>query len=344
MRDNGTNGRMAGRSLRLLGMGALVAWGAATAAAQTCTTQAKLTDDLRSNLADTALSIAMDVKSNNAERIRQESIGSLASNFDQTAYLLRTTSEKIAADSLAVTQLYLLDASKVAAGASGVDFACPLTGTSSEADFNFGALPPAVYAFAMVEGSGPRPWLVSLLLQQDGSAWKLAGLYTHARIAAGKNGLSYWSAAREAAKAKQLWRAWILYAEADALLSPAPFLDTTHLDKLRSEQRDAAPPELADGISAQTPLVLKNAKGENVAFTALSPDVSEDGTKLRLALHYRGEPVTDAVVGRARNLAAAQTLLDAHKELRQGIDSVFVFADIAGQPPFANEIPLTEIP
>ncbi|WP_146071963.1 hypothetical protein [Bryocella elongata] len=313
------------------------------ATAQTCTTQAKMADDVRSSLADQALAIALDIKANNGAKVQGESAPALTGNFAPTAFLLRTTSERIAADSLAVSQLYLLDASKVS-GTAEVDFSCPLTATTSETDFTFGTLPAGTYAFAMVEATGPRPWLLSLLLQQDGSAWKLAGLYTHARMVGGRDGLSYWTAAREAAKAKQSWRAWLLYAEADALLAPAPFIDSTHLDKLRSEQREALPPELGDGLNAQTPLVLKDAKGESIAYTAVAPDSSDDGSKLRLAVHYRATPLADPAAAGARNLDAARTLLDAHKDLRTGVDSVFVFADLEGQAPFATEIPMSQIP
>lgn len=320
-----------------------LAMSATASLAQTCTTQAKLADDMRSALADQALAIGLDIKANNEAKLQAESAPVLAGNFAQTAFVVRSTSDKMGTDSLAVTQLYLLDASKVT-GTGEVDFSCGLTGASSETDFTFGTLPVGTYAFAMVEATGQRPWLLSLLLEQQGTSWKLAGLYSHPRTAAGRDGLSYWTAAREAAKAKQPWRAWLLYGEADALLAPAPFVDSTHLDKLRSEQRDSVPPELSDGINAQTPLVLKSTKGDSYAFTAMALDTSDDGTKLRLSLHYRAQPLADTAAARARNLDAVRTLLDAHKELRTGIDSVFVFADVADQAPFATEIPLTEIP
>jgi len=337
----GSRGTM--RATKAMAAFVVMAASAFPASAQTCTTQAKMADDVRSSLADQALAIGIDIKGNNGAKIQGESSPALAGNFEQTAFLLRTTSEKIAGDALAVTQVYLLDASK-ASGSGEVDFSCPLTATSSETDFTFGSLPAGIYGFAMVEATGPRPWLLSLLLQQQGSAWKLAGLYSHPRAVAGREGLSYWSGAREAAKAKQLWRAWLLYAEADALLAPAPFVDTTHLDMLRSEQRESTPPELTDGISAQTPLVLKDAQGQPVAFTAIAPGSSDDGAKLRLTLHYRAEPLADPAAARARNAEAARTLLDAHKELRTGVDTVFVFADLVGQPPFATEMPVSQIP
>jgi hypothetical protein len=317
---------------------------AGTAAAQTCTTQAKLPADVRSALADQALSLGLAIKANDGARVQAQSAPLLAGNFAATAYLVRTTSERIAGDSLAVTQLYLLDAStRPATDTGAAEFSCALSGTPSETDFAFNSLPGGMYAFAMVEGTGPRPWLLSLLLEQKGSSWQLAGLYTHARTAAGRNGLSFWTAAREAAKAKDQWRAWLLFSEADALLAPAPFVDSSHLDRLRAEQRDTAPPELADGISAQTPMVLKDAKGESIAYTAIGVDASDDGMKLRLVLHYRAQPAADAAAGRARNLDAAQTFLDAHRNLRSSFDPVNVFGEVEGQPPFATEISMADV-
>ncbi|MES2393913.1 MAG: hypothetical protein V4555_19910, partial [Acidobacteriota bacterium] len=99
-----------------------------------------------------------------------------------------------------------------------------------------------------------------------------------------------------------------------------------------------------DGISAQTPLVMKAADGTEFRFTALGSDPSQDGQKLELLLHFTADAAADATAGRARNLAAAKTLLDAHKELRQGFDGVLVFADSAGAPPFATEIKMADIP
>ena len=318
---------------------------AGVAGAQTCTTQAKMPAELRTPLSDRVVELGADVKANASVRIEAETVAEVAQNFAAVAYLVRTTSTKLSGDTLQVTQLYKLDASSKQAGDnSEVDFACSLAGTPNEADFDIPALPKGVYAFAMVEARGDRPWLLSFLLQQQGDAWKLAGFYSHATTAAGHDGLWYWNAAREAAKAQQLWRAWVLYGEADQLLTPAPFVDSTHLDKLRSEQHAATPPELSAGISPQTPMVIPGAAGADYRFTSISSDASDDGTRLNLMLHYTADAQPDANLARARNIAAAKALLTAHKELRQGFDGVWVFADTAGQPPFGTEHKMTEIP
>ena len=120
----------------------------------------------------------------------------------------------------------------------------------------------------------------------QGSAWKLAGFYPHARSAAGHDGLWYWTTARADAKAGKKWVAWVLYGEADQLLRPANFITTTHLDQLRSERHTNAPAELSEGISADTPLVIKAKDGSEFRFTALSAAATDDGKGLDLVLHY----------------------------------------------------------
>ena len=197
----------------------------------------------------------------------------------------------------------------------------------------------------MVEGQGgARPWLVSVLLRKDGSAWKMAGLYTHARSAAGHDGIWYWNAARDDVKAKQPWLAWLLYGEADSLLRPTNFVSSTNLDKLLGEQHDTLPAELSDGLGPDTPMVVKGADGTEYRFTSVSAEGSEDGERLNLILHLKVEPLADPVAARARNTAAAKAFLDAHKELRSGFDGVLVFADAAGSAPFATEQKTSEIP
>jgi hypothetical protein len=201
-----------------------------------------------------------------------------------------------------------------------------------------------MYGFAMVEATGARPWLLSFLLEKVDGAWKMAGFYPRARTAAGHDGLWYWRAGRDDEKDKQAWVSWLMYGEADQLLRPANFVTSSNLDKLRGEQRTAAPAELSEGIGKATPLVLKAADGTLYRFTGLSGKGSEDGRKLELTLHYAAEPMSDPVAEKTRNLAAVKALLDAHKELRQAFDGVEVFADMPGSAVFVTEASMAELP
>jgi len=153
----------------------------------------------------------------------------------------------------------------------------------------------------------------------------------------------YWAKARERAAAKENWAAWVLFGEAYDLLRPASFVTSTNLDKLLAEQRTAAPPELADGIGAENPMVLKGASGAEYRFTAIGAEGSDDGQRLNLMLHVNAQLSDSAAT--AFNHAAAKSLLDTHKELRQGFDGVWVFSGETGQAyPFTTEMKMGEIP
>ena len=315
------------------------------ARAQSCTTQAKMSAEDYAALNEFALGVASAVKAGDTARVETLSAPDLAGNFAPTGFLVRSTADKIGRETVRVTQVYELDATKrMANDPSMAEFSCLLTGTTSETDFAIPALPPGFYGFAMVEASGgARPWLLAFVLRRDAGVWKLAGFSAHARTSAGHDGVWFWTKARERVAAKENWVAWVLFGEAYELLRPASFVTSTNLDKLLAEQKAAAPPELADGIAAGNPMVLKGAGAAEYRFTGIGAEGSDDGKRLNLMLHVGVDSVGDAVAAKAFNTAAAKALLDAHKELRQGFDGVWVFAEATGQPPFAMELKMGEI-
>jgi hypothetical protein len=343
-------GMRAGTLMGVL-MGVLMGGAPSLVCAQACTTQAKMTSDLRSNLSDAAIHLAQAVQEGDGAKVQATTIAEFASAsaFAPTLALVQSTSSQMVNDALRVTQIYELDASSRAAGnTSDADFSCPLTGTTSETDFAISGLPRGLYGFAMVEATGAHPWLLSFLLREDDGVWKLAGFYPRARTAAGQDGDWYWKSARGYAKADELWLAWIFYGEADELLRPANFVASTNLDQLRSERRAASPPELMGGIGANNPLVVKAADAKGNAteyrFTSMSAASSEGSKELNLILHLRADDLADPTAATARSKAAAQALLDAHIELRQAFHGVWVFADSAGHEPLVTEQTISNIP
>ena len=303
---------------------------------QTCTTQARMSDSVRTDLSTEALTLAQAIKQNDAAKVEAATIADFASPsaFGSTAALIQSTAPKLSSDTLRVSQIYELDArSRKVGDTSDADFSCALTGTTAEADFSISGLPPGLYGFAMVEATGDRPWLLAFLMRQDEGVWKLAGFYPRARSAAGHDGLWYWSAARARAKAKELWVAWLFYGEADALLRPANFMTSSNLDRLRSEQHAAAPPELINDIGPDHPLIVKAADGSEYRFSSIAAAGSEDGKQLNMVLHLTAESLADPAAAKARSVAAARALLDAHKEVRQDFKDVWVFVDSPGHEP-----------
>lgn len=312
--------------------------------AQTCTTQGRMQPALRSALADAALTLGSAVKAGDPVAVKAATAPALAANFAGTESLVRSTAEKLQGDTLRVAYVYELDATARKAGdMTSADFSCVLKDSNAETDFSIASLPPGDYGFAMVEAAGgARPWLLSFVLQREGAAWKMAGFYPHARTAAGRDGKWYWTAARERAKAKQPFLAWLYYNQADALLQPAPFVSSTNLDLLRSEERTAAPPEIADGVSAQAPLIFKGANGAEFRITSLSSESTTDDKSLRLVVHVQTAG-SDAEAVRRSSEGAARSLVSAHPELRQAYTEVLVFGESAQAAPALITLPMAQI-
>jgi len=307
-----------------------------------------MSTEMRSGLAAVSLTLAKAVQAGDAAQVQSLTVPEFAGNqdsFQPTAALVHTTADQVAQDTLQVTQVYALDARGRTAGQSGsAEFSCPLAGTTAEADFSFDKLPPAIYGFSMVEATGSKPWLLAFLLRQDAGVWKMAGFYPRARTAASHDGGWYWQTAYDDGKAGQRWLAWLLFGEADQLLRPANFVTSTKLDSLRSEQRTAAPPELANGLAPDVPLLVKAADGTEFRFTSVDATGSSDGAHLDLMLHLKADWLDDAAAAQARNQAAAKAFIDAHTELRPAFDTVVVFAESPGHNPATTEQKMAAIP
>jgi hypothetical protein len=338
----------------------LCTFGLAPALAETCTTQSALAPADRTTLADSARSLASLVQANNASALRAIAVPALAGDFASFQYLLGNTAPKLTGEVLTVDQIYLLDASTLKPNADGsapdAQFFCSLNRSTTETQFSIPALPPGRYAFAIVTSpaltgsaspgaASHSAWRLSFLLRQDSatSKWMLGGFYPKATTAAGHDGLWYWTHARQFVTAKQPWNAWLYYQAAAELLQPAPFVTSTHFDKLRTEATDAAPPSLSEGISLDAPLVLKAIDGTEYHFTALGIDDSLAQSSLDISAHLHVDSAADPAAARKRNNDAAAALVAAYPELRTPFHGVWIFAEAPNQNPFATEQPMSDI-
>ena len=301
----------------------------------------------RAALADAARNVALRVQADDLAGISAVSAADLTKNAAALEYLVGNTSTKLAGSAPSVEQLYLLDGSDLKKNGDGsageAQFFCSLNKTTAEVQFTIGSLPPGRYGFAIVTFASAKPWRLSMLLRQESGRWLLAGFYPGAMTAAGHDGLWYWTQARQMTKDKQPWVAWLYYQEAQTLLSPAGFVMTTHLDKLRTEATDAAPSVLSEGISVDTPLVVKATDGTEYRFTSLGVDDSLAQASVDVAAHFKADLISDPVAARKRNDAAAAALVAAYPELRKPFHGVWAYAETTGQPPFATEEPMEAI-
>ncbi|RXH55635.1 hypothetical protein [Granulicella sibirica] len=319
------------------------------ARAELCTTQSQMSTADRDQLAGAARSLSLKLEAGDANGVQAVTVPEYVKDFSGIAYVVTNTAPKIKNAPPTVDQIYLLDASAIKKQADGsvpdAQFFCSLNRSPMETDFVIPGLPPGKYGFAMVNfPAHPVPWRISILFRQEGGQWLLAGLYPQAQTAAGHDGLWYWKGARDLSAEKQPWSAWLYYQQAQSLLRPAGFVQSTHLEKLRTEQGKAAPPVLSDGIGPDTPLVVKGPDGTEYRFTSLDTDDSLAKDKVDIAVHLKAEAIADPAAARKRNVAAMTALLTVYPELRKPFHGVWVFADTGGQGPFATEQAMSEIP
>ena len=345
---------MAGAMMRigvlLLAVGLLAA---GVGSAEVCTTQSQMTAADRDALAAAGRSLAAKVQANDVSGLQASTAAEYAQDFTGIGPVVGSTSAKVKGGTPVVEQVYLLDGTQLKRAADGsvpdAQFFCSLNKSTAEADFVISGLTPGRYGFVMVDvPDGSSPWRLSFLLreeksQQNPSQWRMAGFYPKPLTAAGHDGLWYWTQARTMTAQKERWNAWLYYQQAESLLTPAIFVQSTHLEKLKGEATAAAPPALSEGVTPEAPLVVKGPNGVEYHFTGLGVDDSLAKDKIDIMAHLKVDQIGDPVAARKRNTDAMVALLTAYPELRKPFHGVWIIADVPGQNPFATEQAMSEI-
>jgi len=343
------NGLMAGAMMRIgVGLLAAVLLAAGVGSAEVCTTQSQMTAADRDALAGAGRSLAAKVQANDVSGLQAATAAEYSKDFTGIGPVVGSTAAKVKSGTPVVEQVYLLDGTQLKPAADGsvpdAQFFCSLNKSTAEADFVISGLTPGRYGFVMVDvPDGSSPWRLSFLLRQEKGQWTMAGFYPKQLTAAGHDGLWYWTQARTMKAQKENWNAWLYYQQAESLLIPSNFVQSTHLEKLRSEASAAAPPALSEGVTPEAPLVVKGPNGVEYHFTGLGVDDSLAKDKIDIMAHLKVDQIGDPVAARKRNTEAMVALLTAYPELRKPFHGVWIIADVPGQNPFATEQPMSEI-
>ena len=340
---------VAGEMMRLnIGLLAVGLRAVGIARAEVCITQSQMTAADRDALVAAARGLAEKVQANDVSGLRAATVAEYAKDFGGIGEIVGTTAAHVKGGLPKVEQVYLLDGTQLKRGADGAapdaQFFCSLNKSVAEADFLIPGLAPGRYGFAIVDvRDGSSPWRMSFLLRQDQGQWAMAGFYPKPLTAAGHDGLWYWTQARTMTSQKEHWNAWLYYQQAESLLKPTNFVQSTHLEKLKAEEAAAAPPALSDGVSAEAPLVVKGPDGVEYHFTGLGVDDSLAKEKIDVIAHLKVEQLGDATAARKRNTDAMVALLAAYPEMRKPFHGVWIFAEVPGQNPFVTEQAMSEI-
>jgi hypothetical protein len=303
---------------RLCGVLALVSLllAAPSLHAQTCLTAGDMDEGMKTALLSTAQSYFDSIARGDSAALRQSAIASIASDFSGIETAVRDNQSTLSS-AKPVARLPVLLQAEGSAPLERAEFLCGVFGahgqTADSRVFVIPNLPPGNYGFVTQDvNTAKGAYTVSYVLQQQGSAWKLGGLYIKPAQVGGHDGNWFSTRARELKTKGENHASWFYYQEARDLLVPVPFTSTMVTDKLYDEAQTVKPADLPPADLA--------GNGKVIKLTALFPLAVEN--ELDLVAKYETASVANSAATYQDNMAVMKALLAKYPEMRANFDGI----------------------
>ena len=272
--------------------------------------------------------------------LQQNSIPSVAGNFGGIESAVKDNQTEFTGAHATPRAPFLLE---VEGNASGrIEFLCGVFGpkgqTNSSAVFVLNSLPPGKYGLVILDVKGNKdPRTLTLILQQMGTEWKLAGFYARSTQVGGHDGAWFIQKARDfKAKGKQ-HDAWLYYREAITLSTPVDFMSTLATDNLYEEAQSAQPSDLpAGGNTADLA-----AGGKTYKLTEIFPLAV--GNDLDVVVKYQAADVSNSGQTFQENTAVMKALLTRFPELREAFAGIVARAVEPSGRDYGSMLPMDKI-
>src|SRR3954468_6518898 len=152
---------------------------------ETCTASSEMDAASKSSIDAAAHQMFQQMQQGDVFSLKQNSIPALSSNFGSIEQTIVNNKSRYATANLMIKNEYLLDAPGTAPIARA-EFLCGVWGQPDFTTFVLPNLPPGKYAVVVSDLAGQSPSTLSLILQQQGAGWKLAGYYPQPAPVGGK--------------------------------------------------------------------------------------------------------------------------------------------------------------
>lgn len=291
-----------------------------SASAESCRSGSDLDEATRNALNTAAMRDFALISGGDTAGLRQNAIFSLASDFSGVEAVIKQNQPALAGAKATARPPFLLEADGTAP-IEHAEFYCGVFGaagqTANSAAFYLSNLAPGKYGVVILDAPTSKgAYAVSLILQQQGTDWKLGGLYIKAAQFAGHDSAWFISKAHDYESKGQNHNAWLYFYEARILASPIPFMSTLNTDKLYDEAQKLQPSDFpAQGKTAN--LLAGTA---TYTLTAIFPDAVNGD--LDLIVKYHAASIADTNQSYASNIAVMKALLAKYPELRDAFGSV----------------------
>jgi hypothetical protein len=293
---------------------------ASSAYAQTCQSAADMDASVRSALETTAKRYFDLSARGDTAALRQNSIAAVSASFAGIEAAVKENQAAFTGAKATVRPPFLLTADGPEPLARA-EFLCGVFGKSGQtkdsAVFILANLPPGRYGVTILDvNSGRDARTLTLVLQQVGAEWKLAGFYAKSSQAIGHDAAWFTQRARDFKSKAQNHNAWLYYREAMALLAPVDFMSTLSTDKLYDESQTAQPADLpAHGNTVEMTVGGKSYRLTDVFPLAVGDD-------LDVVVKYQAADVSDTGRAFQENTAVIKALVAKYPEFREAFAGV----------------------
>jgi hypothetical protein len=303
--------------------------------AETCSAGSEMDAVTKSSIDSAAHQMFQQMQQGDVFSLKQNSIPALSSNFGSIEQTIVSNKPRYATANLMIKNEYLLDAPGTAPVARA-EFLCGVWGQPDFTTFVIPNLPPGKYAIVVGDLSGQTPSTLSLILQQQGAAWKLAGYYPQPPPVAGHDGNWFLQQARTYKSQGQAHNAWFYYLMAWDRVAPLPFMYSKSLEAIRQEISQAQP---ADVPSANKPAEF-TADAKTYKITTLAPFADKDD--LDLVLKYDAPDISNTMQVDKDNKALVNAFLAKYPEYKSAFNAIVARAVAPNGQDFGTLVSLKE--
>ena len=298
--------------------------GATAVQAQTCQSATDMEPAVRTALETTARRYFDVAARGDSGTLQQNSIAAVAANFSGIEAAVKDNQAAFTGAHAAVRPPYVLT-TEGTEPQEHAEFLCGVFGksgqTADSAVFLLHNLPLGKYAVAIIDAQGGQDArTLTMILQQMGMDWKLAGFYARPVKVNGHDGAWFAQRARDFKAKGQNRNAWLYFREAIALSAPVDFMSTLVTDKLYDEMQTVLPSDLPmNGTTVDLSSGVKTYHLTEIFPLAV-------GNDLDVVAKYQAADVSNTAQTYQENVAVTKALLAKFPEFREAFSGVIVRA------------------
>lgn len=257
---------------------------AAVAAGEECLTTGDMDAATKAAIENTARQFYQYSAAGDAASLRANAIPAISGNFGGIERAVADNKDALAGAQPGIHSTYILDAT---GGPPTLDamFVCGVYNSRDRLEFSIPNLPAAKYALVIMEANGAKgPYWLTLILQQAGPRWQLAGFYPKARRVGDKGIEFFLPQARQYRARGELHNAYFYYLTARDLALPVSFMMTRPVERLDTEVQPIVPKDLP----GEQPVAF-NAGSKSFQLTQIYPVPVGNGINLVVKYQALGD-------------------------------------------------------